>query len=138
MPVPPNQNLPSRRAVTVVAATATASVLLTSGAAAQTAEHLFLFQYSPGPAWRAGVPMRGQALAPHGAYMQTLQAQGRLFAAGGYENAEGGMAIISAADFEEASALLAADPAIVSGIFVAELRQWRPRFRTDQALPATP
>jgi uncharacterized protein len=110
-------------------------------AAAQTPEpamQLFLFQYAPGPAWRPGAPMRDQGLGPHGAYMQRLEDEGRLFAGGGYVNADGGMAIIIAASFDEARDMLAADPAITSGIFVAELRHWRPRFRTDQPLPATP
>jgi uncharacterized protein len=107
-------------------------------AAAQTSEtpmQLFLFQYAPGPAWRAGVPMHQQGLAPHAAYMQRLQDEGRLFAGGGYVGADGGMAIVSAASAEEARAMLAADPAITSGVFVAELRQWRPRFRIEAPLP---
>ena len=99
------------------------------------AQQLFLFQYAPGPAWRAGAPLREQGLGPHGAYMQQLQDQGRLFAGGGYASNDGGMAIVTAADMEEARAMLAADPAIISGIFVAELRHWRPRFRSDAPLP---
>jgi len=96
---------------------------------------LFVFQYSRGPAWRDGVPMRQQGLAPHGAYMQQLQDEGRLYAGGGYASDDGGMAIVTAANIEEARAILAADPAITSGIFVAELREWRPRFRSDAPLP---
>lgn len=105
-------------------------------AQAEMSQHLYLFQYSPGPAWRAGVPMREQGLGPHAAYMQQLQNQGRLFAGGGYVGADGGMAVVVAANTDEARAMLAADPAIVSGIFVADLRHWRPRFRTDAPLPA--
>jgi uncharacterized protein YciI len=101
----------------------------------QAAQQLFLFQYSPGPAWREGVPMREQGLAPHGAYMRQLQEEGRLFAGGGYSSDDGGMAVIMCATIEEARAILAADPAITSGIFVAELRHWRPRFRTGDPLP---
>jgi uncharacterized protein len=99
-------------------------------------QQLFLFQYSRGPAWRDGAPMREQGLGPHGAYMRQLQEQGRLFAGGGYASDDGGMAIVMCANIDEARAVLAADPAITSGIFVAELRQWTPRFRTDQPLPA--
>lgn len=124
----------SRRAV------AAAAMLAAPGCAtARTSEapmRLFLFQYGPGPAWRSGAPMREQGLGPHAAYMQMLQDEERLFAAGGYVNADGGMAIVRAADLEEASAMLAADPAIASGVFIAALREWQPRFRTDQALPA--
>ncbi len=98
-------------------------------------QQLFLFQYSPGPAWREGVPMREQGLGPHGAYMRQLQDEGRLFAGGGYASGDGGMAIVMCGNIDEARAILAADPAITSGIFVAELRHWRPRFRTDDPLP---
>jgi uncharacterized protein YciI len=108
----------------------------TPPAEAAATQQLFLFQYSPGPAWREGVPMREQGLGPHGAYMRQLQEAGRLFAGGGYASDDGGMAIVMCASIDEASAILAADPAITSGIFVAELRQWRPRFRTDDPLPA--
>jgi uncharacterized protein len=104
-------------------------------AEAPATQQLFLFQYSRGPAWREGVPMREQGLGPHGAYMQQLQNDGRLFAGGGYASDDGGMAIVMCANIEEARAILAADPAITSGIFVAELRHWRPRFRTDDPLP---
>lgn len=107
-------------------------------ASAQTrsaATELFLFQYSPGPAWREGAPMRQQGLGPHAAYMQQLQNEGRLFAGGGYASDDGGMAIVTAANEEEARAILAADPAISSGIFVAELRHWRVRFRNEEPLP---
>jgi uncharacterized protein len=45
------------------------------------------------------------------------------------------MAIVMCANIDEARAILAADPAITSGIFVAELKQWTPRFRTDEPLP---
>ncbi len=112
----------------------------TSAAQAQTEtptaqQQIFLFQYSPGPAWREGVPMRQQGLGPHAAYMQQLQNDGRLFAGGGYTSDDGGMAIVTAANIDEARALLAADPAITSGIFVAELRHWVPRFYGDAPLP---
>lgn len=103
--------------------------------APQTARQLFLFQYSPGPAFRAGAPLREQGLGPHAAYIQQLLNEGRLFAGGGYASDDGGMAIVMAADLDEARAMLAADPAITSGIFIAELRHWRPRFRTETPLP---
>jgi uncharacterized protein YciI len=119
-------------AVALAPACATAQQTQTEAAATQ---QLFLFQYSRGPAWREGVPMREQGLGPHGAYMRQLQEQGRLFAGGGYSSDDGGMAIVICANIDEARAILAADPAITSGIFVAELRHWRPRFRTDEPLP---
>lgn len=103
-------------------------------AAAQAPSTYFLFLYRPGPAWRAGVPMNQQGLAPHGAYMQRLLREERLLAGGGFTDIDGGMAVVRAASMEEARALLAADPAITSGIFVADVRHWRPRFR-DEIFP---
>ncbi|MGD9980638.1 MAG: YciI family protein [Hyphomonadaceae bacterium] len=122
-------------AFALILATGCAAGRTASTEQATVAQQLFLFQYSRGPAWRDGVPMRQQGLGPHGAYMQQLQSEGRLYAGGGYASDDGGMAIITAANIEEARAILAADPAIVSGIFVAELREWRPRFRSDAPLP---
>lgn len=72
--------------------------------------------------------MAQQGLAAHGGYMSQLLEQGTLVAGGGFTDRDGGMAIVRAEDMEDARALLAADPAITSGIFVAECVAWRPRF----------
>jgi len=125
----------SRRQVLAVGVLAAGLGAGCASAQIQAAQQLYLFQYSPGPAWREGVPMREQGLGPHGAYMQQLQNDGRLFAGGGYASDDGGMAIVVAPDAETARAMLAADPAITAGIFVAELRHWRVRFRTEEPLP---
>lgn len=101
--------------------------------APEAAQQVFLFQYRLGPNWRADAPLREQ-LGPHAAYMQRLTDEGRIFAAGPYADGAG-MAIILAANIDEARALLASDPAIVSGVFEADLRQWTPRFRGQAALP---
>jgi hypothetical protein len=47
------------------------------------------------------------------------------------------LALIRAPNVEEARALLAADPAVTSGIMTCEILRWRPRFRTDGPLPAS-
>jgi uncharacterized protein YciI len=128
-----------RRSVLIATLAAIAGCASQQQSAAQTPRReLFLFQYSPGPAWREGVPMREQGLGPHGAYMQQLLNEGRLFAGGGYTSDDGGMAIVLAANIDEARAILAADPAITSGIFTAELRHWRPRFYSNDPLMAPP
>jgi uncharacterized protein len=106
--------------------------------AAAAPRQLFLFLYRPGPAWRAGVPMRQQDLRAHGAYHARLVREGRSVAGGGYVGEEGGMAIVRAASLAEARAMLAADPAIENGVFVAELRQWLPRFHSDAPLVERP
>lgn len=125
----------SRRRNVLIATLAAIAGAQQPGAAQTPERELFLFIYRPGPAWREGVPMREQGLGPHGAYMQQLLNEGRLFAGGGFMSDDGGMAIVRCADIEEARAMLAVDPAITSGIFTADLRHWRPRFRTDEPLP---
>jgi len=90
--------------------------------------HLFLFLYRRGPTWIEGRPMRQQDLRAHAAYHAALLRDGRSFAGGGYVGEDGGLAIVRAADVAEAHAMLAADPAILNGVFAAEVRQWAPRF----------
>jgi uncharacterized protein len=121
-----------------------ALLLAASPALAQTEpapaapRQLYLFLYRPGPAWRAGVPMRQQDLRDHAAYHGRLLREGRSFAGGGYVGEDGGLAIVRAAGLEEARAMLAADPAIRNGVFVAELRQWAPRFHGEGPLVERP
>ena len=107
-------------------------------AAAEQPRQLFLILFRPGPAWRAGVPMRQQDLRDHAAYHDRLVREGRSVAGGGYVGEEGGMAIVRAANLDEARAMLAADPAIQNGVFAAELRQWRPRFHSEAPLVERP
>jgi uncharacterized protein YciI len=105
---------------------------------AATQRQLFLFMFSPGPNWRPGVAMRQQDLRDHAAYHSRLVQEGRSVAGGGYVGEDGGMAIVRAADLAEAQAMLAADPAIVNGVFVAQLRQWVPRFHSPAPLVEGP
>ena len=100
----------------------------------EPARQLFLLLFRPGPAWAEGKPMAQQQLKAHGAYHATLVRENRAVAAGGYVGIDGGMAIVRAADWAEAQAILAADPAILNGVFSAEVRQWRPRFHSDKPL----
>lgn len=97
---------------------------------------LFVFLYRVGPAWKSGQPMEKQALGPHAAYIKDLLDQGSLVGGGRFEGLDGGMAIVKSTDAEAARRMLAADPAVTSGVFVAELRAWTPRFRSPEMLPA--
>ena len=109
-----------------------------SAPAAQTqiaAQQVFVITYKPGPAWRVGVPMNGQALGPHAAYWTRLAREGRAIGAGPFTDADGGIAIINAASFEDAQAIVAADPAITSSVFVGEVHGWSPRIRGAGELP---
>ena len=103
--------------------------------AADRPVELFVVIYRPGPAWQAGRPMSEQGLLPHGLYYRELLDAGRVQAGGGFVGSDGGLAILRAADLAEARAIVAADPAVTSGIFAAELEHWRPRFRSPEPLP---
>jgi len=94
---------------------------------------VYVFLYRAGPAWQPGKPMAEQGLGPHAAYIKTLLDQGKLFA-GGATGPDTGMAIVRAGSLEEAKAMLAADPAITSGVFAADLRAWAPRFDSRRPL----
>lgn len=100
----------------------------------ETALHPYAITYRPGPAWRAGQPMASQGLGPHAAYIQTLEAGGRIYAAGRVGE-ERGLAIIRAADLTEAQAILAADPAVTAGIFIGEVELFAPRFGGTDPIP---
>jgi uncharacterized protein len=125
-----------------VLALAAALVLVAPAATAQPAAPsaqpvpLFLFMYRPGPAWEAGKPMQQQKLGPHGAYMRKLTAEGRVVAGGPWLDVDGGMGIVRAASLDEAKAVLAADPAITSGVFTAEIRTWQ--LMVDSGKPLRP
>jgi uncharacterized protein YciI len=60
---------------------------------------------------------------------------GRAIAVGPYLDVDGGMAMATAANIEEARAIVAADPAVTSGVFVAALHPWSPRIRGAGELP---
>lgn len=85
---------------------------------------LFAFIYRPGPAWIEGKPMQEQALGPHVEFMQRLQDEGRLLVAGPLLETNGGIAVVRAKDKREADGLLAGDPAVTSGIFLADAHSW--------------
>jgi uncharacterized protein len=113
-------------------------MLMSSAAVAAPDQPLFTVIYRPGPAWKPGLPMAQQDLRAHGGYYARLTAEGRVVAAGGWHGADGGMAVLRCADAEEAGRLLAADPAIASGVFQGELRRWSPRFGVDDDLVPKP
>jgi len=79
--------------------------------------------------------MNRQALGPHAAYWTRLAREGRAIGAGPYLDADGGMAMVTAANTDEARAITTADPAITAGVFVAVLHSWSPRIRGAGELP---
>lgn len=111
----------------------TAALVLAAAPALAQAGGLYLLIYKAGPAWQAK-PLSQQGLRPHGAYMKSLFDDGRLVAGGPMTDTGGGLAIIRVASAEEAKKVLAADPAIVSGIFTAEVHPWAPQFSSDKPI----
>lgn len=127
-----------RTRLLTAALVATAPAVAGAQPAHAPARELFLFLFRPGPAWAVGRPMARQDLRAHAAYHAALVREGRAVAGGGYVDMDGGLAIVRAADLSEARAMLAADPAIRTGVFTADVRHWRPRFYSDRPLVDAP
>ena len=85
----------------------------------------YLVVYKPGPAFLPGKPLTEQPLREHGRYMLSLFEAGTLKFAGGFADDSGGALAFEAADEASARAIVQADPAVVSGVFVFELHPWR-------------
>lgn len=100
--------------------------------------------YATGPGWLPDTPVFGQsraamrALAGHRDYLQKLLEAGKLVIGGPYTNGTGGMALFEVESEQEAETILANDPAIISGVFVGERRQWVPEFSRGFDLSAEP
>jgi hypothetical protein len=94
---------------------------------------LFAIVFRPGPAWKPGLPMSEQGLLKHGQYWAGLFKAGRVFSAG-LMGADGGLVLFHARDLAAAEAVLEADPAIETGIFVGDARPYAPRFLSKEPL----
>lgn len=84
----------------------------------------YLILHTPGPAWIDGKGFQEQPLLDHGAYMHNLYQQGILIEGGPFSDHSGGMAIIKVENREQAEGIVDEDPALVRGVFTAELRPW--------------
>ncbi|MGH6634175.1 YciI family protein [Sphingopyxis sp.] len=104
-------------------------------ATAPAAQPLFALILAPGPAWKPGKPFAEQGLRPHFDYWMALFRQGRVASAGPV-GADGGLVLLRAADQAAADAILAADPAIVAGIFTGTVRRYAPPMVNANALAA--
>lgn len=103
--------------------------------AAASGTQSFAVVYRPGPAWRPGVPMEEQGLRDHFFYLRDLDRSGRIILAGPL-GPDGGLLLIRARDQAEADGVVAADPAIVSGLFVGAATPFTPRFVGREPLSA--
>ncbi len=133
----------------VIRAVLTASLLTSAPAAtaatpepqpqpAAAAPPLFAIVYRAGPAWKPGVPMKEQGLRDHFYYVKALHERGDIVYAGAM-GPDGGLMLIHAADQAMADAIATNDPAVKTGIFLADVRLYTPRFvGTGAAAAATP
>jgi uncharacterized protein YciI len=85
----------------------------------------YLVVYRQGPKWVPGKPVGEQPLRDHGKYMVSLYAKGTLKLAGPFLDDTGGAMVLEAADEAEAKAVVAADPAVVGQVMVAEVHPGR-------------
>jgi uncharacterized protein YciI len=85
---------------------------------------VFLVLFRPGPKWMNDRTVFAQPLQPHAKYMQQLYDAGKLILAGPFLDNSGGMAVVSVSSDEDLREILASEPAIGEGIFVAETHPW--------------
>jgi len=96
-------------------------------AATAQQQSLFAITYRAGPAWKPGVRMEEQGLRDHFFYVKDLHEKGRIVLAGPM-GAEGGLILLRARDQADADAVMAADPAVIAGIFAGQALPFIARF----------
>jgi uncharacterized protein YciI len=90
------------------------------------AKATFLVIYRPGPAWPPGQNLAELPLKDHGTYMLSLYKRGAMKLAGPLTDNAGGAVVLEVSGESEAKEIVAADPAVVAGIFVYEMHPWAP------------
>ena len=109
------------------------SVAQDSGAAVreEAAEtSLYAIIYEAGPNWRQGVPMAEQGLVEHFYFIRNLHQSGTILLAGPYDD-DGGLIVLRAESLDAVEAIMAVDPAVVSGLFIGEARPFIARFTPE-------
>jgi uncharacterized protein YciI len=91
---------------------------------AQGKKTTYIVIYRPGPGWIPGKPVTEQPLKEHGKYILSLYKNGVLKFAGPFTDNAGGAAVFEAESEDAAKAVVAADPAVTSKIFLYELHPW--------------
>ncbi|MBY8820874.1 YciI family protein [Sphingomonas colocasiae] len=126
-----------RLAISLLLCLSAAPVQAEQPASIETNRSLFAIVYRPGPAWKAGVPMAQQGLGEHARYMKRLVDEGVIHTAGPL-GADGGLVLLHARDLAAAQSLMAADPAVLAGLFAGEVRPFAPRFTSERPLAGKP
>lgn len=84
----------------------------------------YLVIYRPGEAWKPGAPIGELPLREHGRYMLDLYKRGAMRFAGPFADDSGAAVMIEAESDEAARAVVEADPAVASKIFLYEMHRW--------------
>jgi uncharacterized protein YciI len=87
----------------------------------------FVVMHTPGPHWQADLPLFEQrGIAEHIAHFRGLLESGKLEMGGPFLDAAAGGMMIPVEGLSEAEivAFANADPAVISGLLRAEVRQW--------------
>jgi uncharacterized protein YciI len=104
----------------------------------ESAQPLFAVVYRPGPKWKVGAPMKDQDLRNHFLYLRDLGQKGAVVVAGPLGD-DGGLVILRASNQEAALRMVSADPAVLAGVFVGQVRPFLPRIGgSEPLLPAVP
>lgn len=87
-----------------------------------------MFLSASGPSSRPASPGRDEVVAEHIQYQLKLTREGNAVAAGGVgagaDPTLRGVTVLRAADLQAAKALAERDPAVMAGLFSAEVREW--------------
>lgn len=77
--------------------------------------------YRRGPGWLEGKSLFEQPLQGHAEHNAKLEAEGLLVVSGPLLDREGGLSVLAVADGDRAREIVARDPAVRDGIFIAEV-----------------
>lgn len=87
--------------------------------------------YQPGPAWQTGKSASQQPLQPHQVFIQWLQARHKFVQGGLFRRDGTSIVVIEVMGQAEAQALVAQDPAVVSGVLTYRLSVWDDVYGLD-------
>ena len=91
---------------------------------AMNVQTLYAVLYTPGPEFERLGGREADLQARHVDYQVGHFKAGRLLLGGPYAARQGGIALFRAASQEEVERIVAADPAVTGGFYVAEVRAW--------------
>jgi uncharacterized protein len=94
---------------------------------------LYAAVLGPGPKWKKGQPFKGPGLEQHRAYWKKLHEEGRVASAGPIGD-DTGLILLRARNQAEASALIAADPAVKAQILRGVARPYSSALTSAEVL----